>query len=336
MKSTLKLSLAMVALGLAACSESPTSPETAAPADLQPSFSQEFATPGNHVHVMPPRAKYLEGFAKGGGHGGGGGGGGSKKSNTGIFYHGGPIAYSPKVAAIYWSANQIYQGGPTPLSDGSTTGGAAQDGSLVGYFMSNLGTSDYWQVNTTYTDGGNGSVGGSLSYTGYWATGSNPPANASDGAIQNLVATALGTGKFTFDNETVYAVFTGPGVNLGGGFGSQYCAYHGHFSYNGQDVKYAAMPYNYDFPSGCSAGQAPNGDAAADAEVNTLAHEIEEFATDPSLNAWYDRRGYENADKCAWKFGSVTGGSNITVGNKRFLVQQNWINAGSGGCVLSL
>lgn len=335
MHRTTRLVLAAAAVGLAACAESPTSSDTSTPADLQPSFSQEFATPGTHVHVMPPRGKSLDGFARGGKPGGGGGGG--KSPNTGIYYHGGPIVYTPKVAAIYWSTSTIFANGPTP----GTSGAGSGDASLVGYFMRNLGGSDYWQVNTTYTDGGSGKVGGSLAYSGYWATGSNPPASPSDGAIQSLVATALSSGKLAFDDATVYAVFTGPGVNLGGGFGSQYCAYHGHFSWNGHDVKYAAMPYNADYPSGCSAGQSPNGDFPADAEVNTLAHEIEEFATDPSLNAWFDRRGYENADKCAWKFGSTYPGAtgdaaNIRVGTRDFLVQQNWINAGSGGCVLSL
>jgi hypothetical protein len=57
-------------------------------------------------------------------------------------------------------------------------------------------------------------------------------------------------------------------------------------------------------------------------------------------NAWYDRRGYENADKCAWTWGSTyttsTGGlANINVGGKDFLVQRNWVNSGSGGCYKS-
>ena len=32
---------------------------------------------------------------------------------------------------------------------------------------------------------------------------------------------------------------------------------------------------------------------------------LEEAVTDPDLNAWYDTRGYENADKCAWTFGAT-------------------------------
>ena len=37
--------------------------------------------------------------------------------------------------------------------------------------------------------------------------------------------------------------------------------------------------------------------------LSVVAHELEEAVTDPELNAWYDSRGAENADKCAWTFG---------------------------------
>jgi hypothetical protein len=139
----------------------------------------------------------------------------------------------------------------------------------------------------------------------------------------------------------LYNIFTSGTVNLGGGFGTQYCAYHTHGTVTiagvARTVLYSAMPYDQAYPSACTNGTgAPNGDAGADSEVNTLAHEIEETTTDEMANAWFDRRGYENADKCAWTWGttSTVGGGywNITVGSKHFLVQQNWINAGSGGC----
>jgi len=285
----------------------------------------------NHIHVMPTRAVAhgLDAARPGGGK--------PKSSNTGIFYHGGPILVSPKVAAIYWGPNQIYQGGPTP----GTTGNGSQDGSLVGFFLRSLGGSDYFQINTTYYDGGSVHIAGTVAYTGFWADPSNPGTKPSDAAIQAEVTKAFLNG-LPFDASTVYLVFTGSGVNLGGGFGSQYCAYHGHFISSGRDVKYAAQPYNADFPSGCSAlSGSPNDDFPADAEVNTLAHEIEEAATDPDLNAWYDRRGYENADKCAWTFGSTyqtPNGStaNMVLGGKDFLIQRNWVNISPGGCALSL
>jgi hypothetical protein len=76
---------------------------------------------------------------------------------------------------------------------------------------------------------------------------------------------------------------------------------------------------------------------AAILEVNVLAREIEETTTDEMGNAWFDTSGYENADKCAWNFGTVQnsgkGNWNVIVGGVQFLVQQNWINAnGGGGC----
>lgn len=312
-------------LAIACSDDTSTITQPAGPALL------DIAQRPSHIHVMPTRA------VAGGLDAARPGSGKPKSGNTGIFYHGGPILVSPKVAAIYWGPSQIYQGGPTPGS----TGAGAQDGSLVGFFLRNLGASSYFAINTSYTDGSGAHVNGSIAYTGFWADPSSPGSKPSDAAIQAEVVRAFSNG-LPYDASTVYLVFTGTSVNLGGGFGSQYCAYHGHFTSNGRDVKYAAQPYNADFPSGCSAlSGSPNGDFAADAEVNTLAHEIEEAATDPDLNAWYDRRGYENADKCAWTFGSTyltSNGSvaNMSVGGKDFLIQRNWVNISPGGCALSL
>ena len=324
MKRLSRMTIAVGLLAAAACADQAVTPTETNPggqADVG-----EFATPGSHVHVMPTRAQYVAGFAKGAAGGGGG---------TGIFYHNGPVLHATKVVAIYWSASgtPMYQNGPA-----SGTGAGSADGSLIGTFLRGLGGSSYWAVNTTYSDG-SGSVGQSVGYTGYWVNTTDPGSKPTDAQIQSMVTGGFSSGKIAYGPETIYLVFTGPGVNLGGGFGSQYCAYHGHFSSSYGDVKYAAQPYNADYPSGCTAGQSPNGDVAADAEVNTLAHEIEEAASDPDLNAWFDRRGYENADKCAWDFGTTSGPTgarwNISVGGKNFLVQQNWINSGSGGCRLS-
>lgn len=71
--------------------------------------------------------------------------------------------------------------------------------------------------------------------------------------------------------------------------------------------------------------------------VSVIAHELEETVTDPDLNAWYDWSGNENADKCAWKFGTTypaANGSkaNMNLGGSDFMVQQNWVNASGGYC----
>ncbi len=306
---------------LAACSESqqPTAPALAGPEMLR------FEADHPHTHIQLPR-----GFVRTA----------LKTSGTGISYHGGPLfTTQTRVVAIYWSASTIYNGGPAAGTNGA--GGA--DLSIVGDFLNSLGGSPYFNINSTYFNGSGTHVTNSVAYTQYWAATLNAPTagqTVSDAQVQALIASGLSSGALTYDNLTLYAVFSGPGVNLGGGFGTQYCAYHGHFSTNGQDVKYAVMPHDYDFPTACAAlNGSPNGDPAADAEVNTLAHETEETTTDEDLNAWYDRRGNENADKCAWTFGTTyttSNGStaNMNLGGRNYLIQQNWVNAGSGGCLL--
>jgi hypothetical protein len=74
--------------------------------------------------------------------------------------------------------------------------------------------------------------------------------------------------------------------------------------------------------------------------ASIIAHELEEAVTDPDLNAWYDRRGSENADKCAWTFGTTSTAANgskynMTLGSRNYLIQRNWVNAAGGYCAKS-
>ena len=63
--------------------------------------------------------------------------------------------------------------------------------------------------------------------------------------------------------------------------------------------------------------------------ISVLVHELEEVATDPNTNAWYDAHKKENADKCAWTFGhniyKVGNGSsaNVRIGARDYLIQRN-------------
>jgi hypothetical protein len=84
----------------------------------------------------------------------------------------------------------------------------------------------------------------------------------------------------------------------------------------------------------------PNSNPGADGMASIIGHELSEAVTDPDLNAWYDTRGYENADKCAWTFGTTKrlgNGSiyNVTLGGSNYLIQRNWVNASGGYCAMS-
>jgi hypothetical protein len=74
--------------------------------------------------------------------------------------------------------------------------------------------------------------------------------------------------------------------------------------------------------------------------VSVIAHETEETNTDPDLNAWYNRKGSEDADMCAWTFGQspsvLPGGAyyNMTLpaiaaGTTRNFLIQRELSSGS-------
>lgn len=153
------------------------------------------------------------------------------------------------------------------------------------------------------------------------------------------------SGALPQDENGVYFVLTSADVTASSGFCTQYCGWH---TYSTMSVSNTSKVIKYSFvgnpdrcPSACEAQTiSPNGNAGADGMASIIAHELEEAATDPQLNAWYDRRGYENADKCAWTFGltfQLPNGSyaNMNLGGLNFLIQRNWVNASGGYCALS-
>jgi hypothetical protein len=339
-------SLVLAATGLVALAACSDNNPTAARADAAAATQRG----GEHLGIMPLRSPNGPLFSNNGnetnhGEAKPGSGPSTQATGTGISYHGGPLLTSQtKVAAVYWSSSVIYTGGPTP----GTTGAGSADGSLVGYFMSHVGGSPYFNINSTYYNAAGTHVANVVNYTQFYANNTSVPASGasvSDAAMLSMLQTAFNTGKLTYDAGTLYNIFTKGTVNLGGGFGSQYCAYHswGTVTVGGvaRTVLYSAMPDDYAKPTACSSGlAAANGDAHADAEVSVLIHEIEETTTDMNGNAWYDSVGNENADKCAWNYGTtfttaLGGKANVTLGSKSFLIQQNWVNSGTGGCRLS-
>jgi hypothetical protein len=154
-----------------ACSDSPTAPVTPA-SPVTPSLSRdgivdrEFDAQGNkserHVFELAnsPGARAARTARTG--------------SGTGISYHGGPVLQAAtNVVAVYWGSSPVYTNGPTP----GTVGAGSSDNSLVGYFLSKLGGSSYFNINTTYKDGSGNAIVNAVNYNGFWANNSGVPAN---------------------------------------------------------------------------------------------------------------------------------------------------------------
>lgn len=263
----------------------------------------------------------------------GGGGGGvpvsgqarpSSNGGNGISYHGGGVMTKGVNAYIIWY--------------GSWAGNTAT--TILPTLLSGLSGSTHFGINTTYYDGSGTKVQNLVTVAGQTTDAySQGAVNLSDAQIQSIVAAKLASGALPADPNGLYFVFTSKDVTKSG-FLTSYCGWHTHASLSGFDAKYSFV--GDPGTNGACAAQttsSPNGNVGADAMASVITHELEETATDPGLNAWYDSTGKENADKCAWTFGTTQTASNgskynLTLGGLQFLIQRNWVNASGGYCSL--
>lgn len=242
------------------------------------------------------------------------------RSTNGIGYHGGPVMVNGVNMYYIWYGNWSGNTAQTILTD----------------LANGIGGTPYFNINTTYYNGSKVKVQNAVNYAGAYNDNYSHGTALSDAAIQAIVAAQNPT-----DTNAVYFVLTSADVNETSGFCTQYCGWHTHATIGGRDIKYSFVGNPDRCPSACEAQTTgPNGNAGADGMASIIAHELEEATTDPDLNAWYDNRGYENADKCAWTFGTESTASNGSKYNMSFnghnwLIQQNWVNASGGFCAKS-
>ena len=245
---------------------------------------------------LPAKAQFFAG------HGG---------STGPLINHGGPTITSAHVVPIFW---------------GSAWGSGNSLSNTLTSFIANYGTTGEYNVITQYSGiqksnlaGGGGAI--------YDATDPSST-NVTDAMFQAEVSKILST--HAFDASAIYEVFIPNGFYSSdgssdscGGPNLAYCAYHSNFNSGTNNVKYAAMPY----PS-CGGCQSSGFDDAQNFE-HFISHETREAVTDADGSAWYDRRGNEADDKCAWSpapfVDSATG----------FAYQYEWSNA-ANGCVQTM
>jgi hypothetical protein len=121
-----------------------------------------------------------------------------------------------------------------------------------------------------------------------------------------------------------------------------YCAFHSDIPLGaGAFLVYASNPYVSGLECGDEANK-PSGNPADETISGGLAHEHSEILTDPLLNAWYDSKKEEVADKCrtfkeATEFGTPLGkaenGSNYNelINGAKYWYQMVWSNE-TGAC----
>ena len=253
-------------------------------------------------------------------------------TGNGINYHGGPVMSGNPVNVYFiWYGNWI--NGPKPSDSQATV-------NLINALFGGsggIGNSGYFKINTTYGDSTH-NVSGNISVAGSTTDSYSQGKRLRDSGVKAVVSNAISSGRLPNSTNGVYFVLTSSDVRETSGFCSQYCGWHTHATILSSDIKYAFVGNPDRCPSACEMQTvSPNGDSGADGMASIMAHESEEAATDPDLNAWYDTSGQENADKCAWKFGPTTGSIgngayNEVFGTHHWLIQMNWENSRGGGC----
>jgi hypothetical protein len=246
--------------------------------------------------------------------------GGTSKMNPNIQFHGGPVIATP-TAYVIWYGNWNQ-------SSGSDTTAGKQ---IVTDFLNSIGGSPYFDINITYST--STFITGGARYGGATTVAYPYGANLTDGNIASIVQNARNGGLGINDPTAVYFVLTSSDVNETSGFCTQYCGWHT----RGTGVRYAFVGNANRCLNACSAQLVgPNGNAGVDAMISVIAHELEEATTDPDLNAWWDPKGAENADKCAWTFGqtlyqaSNNAYYNMTLGARNYLIQRNLFHSSNG------
>lgn len=207
-----------------------------------------------------------------------------------ITYHGGQVMTTPTVYLI-WYGNWAQTNG-TDNAIGQT---------IVRDFLYGVSNSGHFKINTSY-GAPTGLVNVGPEYTDNYSLGST----LSDANVRTIVSNTIYGGKLPRDSNGIYFVLTSSDVAESSGFCTNYCGWHTAGRIAGSTLKYSFIGNSARCLSGCAAqATGPNGNAGIDGMLSVLAHELEETVSDPlPTSGWADSQGGENADKCAWTFGS--------------------------------
>ena len=321
MRRFIRLSLTAAAAGLAALAVGV--PASAASAAAKPA----------HVHSMAKLNPSREARP-----------GGGARPTSNLTYHGGPVQQGTSVYLVFWGS--WWNSTVTTGTSGSLSFTNTMAQTYVKDFFGNVGGSNWIGTDTQYCQGvaiGTVNCGSGGSHVtnptgqlkGWTVDTSAVPANRSMQDSDIAAAAVRSLSVFGYHADATYMVFT-PSGHQESGFaanGGQWCAWHSDTSSSSGTVAYANIPYMPDAGASCGENFINSSDSFGhgyfDGFSVVAGHEYEEAQTDPQLNAWYDRNGSENADKCAWS--SLSG--DTTLANGRFYaVQPVWSNL-NNGCV---
>lgn len=228
-------------------------------------------------------------------------GGGAGSPN--LVYHGGTVMTAGAyVEPIFWGTSW------------SSSSFVADKVTGMQAFYSGMSGSSYDKTNSEYTDTSGGHVGSGVTLG---AVHIDTSASAKSGSRTSPILAEVCKEISNPRTNGYYPVYIDHPRGHAG-----YCAWHSTGTCNGVQVQFAFF-FDLDGDPGCDPGANGSHTQGTAALGNVSGHELSETLTDQHLDAWYDSSGAENADKCAWKFGS----SMLNLGGTSWRVQGNWSNA---------
>jgi len=245
------------------------------------------------------------------------------QTGNGLQYNGGPVMHGRVSAYYIWY--------------GSWAGNTAHD--ILTDMISNFGGSPNYNIDTTYADA-QGAIRNAIRFGGSAHDNYSRGAALGDNDI-GLIAQAHAGVDLPYDTNGVYFVLTSADVTENTGFCTVYCAWHGWQTIpTTGDLKVAFVGNPDQCPYQCAWEwllPTPNNNVGADGMVDSIAHEFEESTSDPEGQSWVNPDGTENADMCAYTYGTtfnLANGSfaNMRLGGRPYLIQRNWVNRKGGYC----
>jgi hypothetical protein len=266
------------------------------------------------------------------------------RRGSNLVYHGGPVMRSSKTYAIYWAPRGFSMASGYQSTIDRFFADAADDSGRSSNVYSTL--TQYYD--TTGDIAYKQTFGGSTVDSRAFPASGCPLYSSLESCLTDAqvraevrrVAKAKGWNSgfpnafFLFLPKATGTCFDAAGRDCAF---IDFCAYHGYAGTMSNPTVYANQPYAEIMPAACGSGERPN-DNDADSTLNAASHEHREMTNDPLLNAWFDRRGFEGSDKCAYNFGAPLGIApngdlyNQLINGHPYYLQEEWSNA-SDGCV---
>jgi hypothetical protein len=260
-----------------------------------------------------------------------------------MVYHNGPVlSGSQNIYLIYYGCwtNNCGSAGDTKTQE------------LLTEFSIYLGNTPYAQINSTYTDASGQPAASSFIFGGYVVDASySHGVDVTQADMLDLISYQVNNFRLPQDPNGIYVIVSSADIaSTATGFCSPSAPpFHGRGVVNGAFVNYIYLGNPTRCPSVAGpqfspSGPTPNDSYAADVLVSNLAHALNGLLTNPLGNGWYDRYGFENADKCQDALGHPAFGqtyltangarANVRFGGRDFLVQQNWVNDRKARCAM--